>query len=258
MNLSPEFLKEHIKIARQAGKEILSIYNSNDIDVEYKSDDSPITLADKKSHEYIKSELTKLSPDILIFSEEGKFIEYKDRKDRDSFYLVDPLDGTKEFIKRSGEFTVNIALIVQQKPVLGVIYVPVQDEMYYAIQGHGAFKQKGQSDPVKIQVNNSVTDQGFVVVESRSHGLEETEKYLNNFKIKDRVSRGSSLKFCLVAEGKAHIYPRLSPVWEWDAAAGHAIIAEAGGKVTDPEGNNLLYNKELPKHNAFVASGNCL
>jgi 3'(2'), 5'-bisphosphate nucleotidase len=240
------------EIALRAGRAILEIYESK-FTVELKDDKSPLTAADKASHEIICENLRALYPDIPVFSEEGKKIPYEKRKDWKHFWLVDPLDGTKEFVKRNGEFTVNIALIEQNKPVLGVIYVPVQNILYYAVEGKGAWKQNGGKATKTIHVKKIPEAEGLIVVKSRSHPSEKLQAFLDKLHIKEELPRGSSLKLCAVAEGSADIYPRLGPIWEWDTAAGHAIINEAGGHVVNQAGVSLRYNKEIIKHDHFIA-----
>jgi 3'(2'), 5'-bisphosphate nucleotidase len=252
--IGKELLEELVEAAREAGREILEVYSSG-FEVSYKSDSSPVTTADRRSHELIKRRLAGLSPNIPFLSEEGRSIDYATRRGWREFYLIDPLDGTKEFIGRNGEFTVNIALIREARPLAGVIYVPVLDLTYYALKGHGAFVMKGEEAPRSIASGSGTGAGGLVVVASRSHATPELEGYLKRLKVRERVSRGSSLKFCLVAEGKADIYPRLGPTWEWDTAAGHAILEEAGGRVLDLGGRALAYNKESLKHEGFIALG---
>ncbi|MFC0297001.1 3'(2'),5'-bisphosphate nucleotidase CysQ [Geobacillus jurassicus] len=251
-------LVDLLKISLDAGKEILQVYE-NDFNVESKEDDSPLTLADKKSHETIVKGLSSLYPNIPVLSEEGKSIPYETRKEWNYFWLVDPLDGTKEFIKKNGEFTVNIALIEAGKPVVGVIYAPVLDTAYFAKKSVGSFKLANAST-VEIQddvelVNASVRlpletkKEKISVVASRSHLSPETEEYIHQIKEKygevDITSAGSSLKFCLVAEGKADVYPRFAPTMEWDTAAGQAIVEQAGGLVFNTKtSEDLTYNKE--------------
>jgi len=242
-----------VAMAKEAGYAVLDVYDST-FHVEYKSDRSPLTEADKRSHEIIAARLGEVSPDTPVLSEEGKGVSYEDRMNWERFFLVDPLDGTKEFINRNGEFTVNIALIEGNSPVLGVVHVPVQGVTYFAVKGKGAFRQKGDGAPERISVREADKD-GLVVVASRSHPSPELEVFLSKIRVRERVSRGSSLKFCIVAEGGADIYPRLGPTWEWDTAAGHAVVEEAGGSVTDIEGEPLLYNKESLKHAGFVVYG---
>jgi len=238
-------------IAVQAGDSILNIY-AKTFDVEFKEDQSPLTEADRVSHRIISEELLRLYPDIPVLSEEGKDIPFVERKTWDRFWLVDPLDGTKEFIKRNGEFTVNIALIENNRPAAGVIYVPVQHLLYYASRKEGAWKKNGGDESVRIHVRNPDGD-GLVVVQSRSHPSEELQRYLEKLNIRERIARGSSLKFCAVAEGSADLYPRLGPTWEWDTAAGHAIVEAAGGHVVDLKKVPIGYNKKIIKHEHFIA-----
>ncbi len=240
------------EIAVIAGQSILNIYNGP-FAVNYKEDRSPLTEADRASHDIIVDALKKLHPEIPVLSEEGKEISYEERKEWDLFWLVDPLDGTKEFIKRNGEFTVNIALIKDNRPVMGVIYVPVPDLLYFAEKKQGAWMQSGKEQPTRVHVKNRSNGDGLVVVQSRSHPSEELKRYLEKLRVKESIARGSSLKLCAVAEGSADIYPRLGPTWEWDTAAGHCIVEEAGGHVVDSERTPLQYNKEIIKHDHFIA-----
>ena len=246
-------LNKIIKIAEDAGKLIMEVYNSNNFEVKIKSDNSPQTEADKKSHNYIVEELKKYFPDIPVLSEEGVSIEYETRKDWSEFFLVDPLDGTKEFVKRNGEFTVNIALVKNSIPVLGVINVPVIKETYYGSLEEGSFKLFDGKN-VKIEVSKKRKDEGLAVVQSRSHSGEEEDKFYVGYKIKEKMSKGSSLKICLVAEGKAELYFRSGPTWEWDTAAGHAILLGAGGYFVNKDKTPLYYNKEIIKNHGFIAS----
>lgn len=245
-------------IAKQAGAEIMKIYGEEDFSVELKDDQSPMTAADKASHEVIERELTKHFPDIPILSEEGADISYEQRKNWQRFWLVDPLDGTKEFIKRNGEFTVNIALIENQHPVFGVVYVPAQDKLYWGDTENGAWVQEGQSAPYQINVIEPDHNQGLTVVMSRSHPSPELEAYLKDIKVKEALPVGSSLKLCVVAEGKADLYPRLGPTMEWDTAAGHAVVVAAGGFVKTQEDEPLIYNKENLLNSFFVVSSGSL
>jgi 3'(2'), 5'-bisphosphate nucleotidase len=249
----PELLPHIIDIARSAGHAIMEVYESGDIDVSYKDDDSPLTLADKLSHEIIVAGLSQLTPDIPIISEEGSEIPYDARRNWETFYLVDPLDGTKEFVKRNGEFTVNIALIDRGRPSLGVIYVPEQDVTYSAAEEQGAYKAERDGLPVKIETSDRIATDDMSVIASLSHGSDALNEYLKGLDVGQLVSAGSSLKFCMVAEGKADLYPRFGPTWEWDTAAGHAIVLEAGGRVVGTEGKEeLQYNKEILKHKGFI------
>ncbi|MGD2161137.1 MAG: 3'(2'),5'-bisphosphate nucleotidase CysQ, partial [Gammaproteobacteria bacterium] len=210
-----------VEIAREAGRKILDIYNT-EFDIEHKDDKSPLTNADMASHHTIVRALTALTPDIPILSEESAKLPFEQRKQWAVYWLVDPLDGTREFIKRNGEFTVNIALIDNHKSVLGVIHVPVLGIDYFAWEGGGAFKAEHRATAVPISVK-AVEDNKLVVAGSRSHGSEEMQKYMEKLADRysdiDMMSMGSSLKFCLVAEGKADLYPRLGLTSEWDTAA---------------------------------------
>ncbi len=240
-----------ITAALKAGEEILKVYESADFEVEYKKDDSPLTQADKNAHEAIMSFLKKTG--IPVLSEEGREIPYAERKNWKQLWIVDPLDGTKEFIKRNGEFTVNIALVEAGIPVLGVVYVPITQDLYFAERDKGSFKvnckkKNGVDALVKaaVQLPLTVEKERFTVVASRSHLSPETEEYIKNLnKEVALISSGSSIKICLVAEGSADVYPRFAPTMEWDTAAGHAIALYAGKNIyqTD-EINPVVYNKE--------------
>jgi 3'(2'), 5'-bisphosphate nucleotidase len=241
-------------LAQKAGKAILQVYNS-EITVEIKDDNSPLTAADKASHEIIAAGLKALTPNIPMLSEEGRDIPYEERKHWNRFWLVDPLDGTKEFIKRNGEFTVNIALIEGNAPVFGVVYVPDQDKMYVGIVGEGAFLQEGDEESRKIQVRKPDPEAGLTVVMSRSHPSPELQEYLKDIKVAEALPVGSSLKLCAVAEGKADLYPRLGPTMEWDTGAGQAVVQAAGGTVLMLEGQPLPYNKENLLNPYFIVRG---
>lgn len=244
MNIEIEKL---IPVAIKAGEEILEIYKT-DFDVEIKGDNSPLTIADKKSNAVIIDALNSKYPDIPIISEENKLIAYDDRKHWDYCWMVDPLDGTKEFIKKNGEFTVNIALIHKGVPIAGIVHVPATKETFYAQKNKGAFKITG--DVVsKIKISPLAQNNVLRIVGSRSHGSPELETYVDNMKSKfhavEFVATGSSLKFCILAEGKADVYPRLGPTMEWDTAAGQIVAMEAGAIVNVyNEDKPLLYNKE--------------
>ncbi len=242
MNLTPllEIAKE---ASLEAGEAILEVYNSNDFDVEKKGDDSPLTKADKNAHEVIVSFLEKT--DIPILSEEGRDIPYEERKGWEYFWMVDPLDGTKEFIKRNGEFTVNIALIKDGQPILGVIYVPVLEKLYWAIENGGAYLKYNDNTSKIFSNKISLKAKGLRVVASRSHLNQETSDFLNTLDSPEIVSMGSSLKFMLIAEGKADVYPRFAPTMEWDTAAAQIIVKESGADVLEKNKISLLkYNKE--------------
>ena len=243
-------LEDIVAIAKEAGDAIMKIYKK-DFAVEYKKDDSPLTEADTKANEIICSKLLKLYPTTPIMSEENKQTEYEVRKNWEYYWCIDPIDGTKEFIKKNDEFTVNIALIHKDTPVLGVVYAPAIDEMYKAKKGEGAFKN-GEKLPLKI---NQHPEEKLHVVASKSHLSQETQEFIDNLDTKEieQVSKGSSLKLCMVATGEADIYPRLAPTMEWDTAAADAIVREAG-KMTYKFKNlkQLLYNKKSLLNPWFV------
>jgi 3'(2'), 5'-bisphosphate nucleotidase len=234
---------EDIKdIAIKASVEVMKIYNT-DFEVEYKEDSSPLTLADKKANDIICSTLQKLYPNIPILSEENKLVDYDTRKDWEYFWCIDPIDGTKEFVKKNGEFTINIALIFKDTPVLGVVYAPVIDKMYYAKKDCGAFCNDTK---LPIKINNNQKEKMFVVT-SHTFSGGDTKKYIDSLDTKEvqTVSIGSSLKLCLVAEGTADIYPRLGPTSEWDTAAADAIVRESGKMVYQYDNNQpFIYNKK--------------
>ena len=206
---------------------------------EYKADDSPLTLADTKAQEFIDAALRAIDPNILIVGEENS---KPDVKNKNIFWLVDPVDGTKEFVEGSGQYTVNVALIENNKPVLGIVYAPVTG-MLYASHGEGtAIKWSEDSDKERNIRVREPSGKGLIIVSSKSHGKgDKLEAFLENYKIQKREQRGSSLKMCLIAEGKADMYPRFGPTCEWDTAAAHAILNDAGGCITDFNGNALPY-----------------
>ena len=257
MNLSDIDILKIITIAQKAGAEIMDIYQKEDFQIEVKSDDSPLTIADKASNQIIVDSLKELYPQLPIISEENKQLSYSDRENWDWCWLVDPLDGTKEFIKRNGEFTVNIALIHLNKIVAGVIYVPAKNKTYYEIKDQGAYLLRDQAKPLPIKLRPLAEDGILKVVGSRSHRSEELDHYVEKLKEKysqiDFVAVGSSLKFCILAEGKADIYPRFGPTMEWDTGAGHIIAEEAGAVILDLNTNKeLLYNKESLLNPFFI------
>jgi len=219
-----------VALARDAGDAILRVYSEVDPAIEYKRDNSPLTQADMASHHLIVERLTHLTPEWPVLSEESKEISYAERSRWRTFWLVDPLDGTKEFLRRNGEFTVNIALMHSNAPILGVVYAPAMNVMYYAAKGVGAFKVTRQgSSPVAIRTGPSANGYLRVVV-SRSHGSgeENLERFTGGTLPCEFVPMGSSLKFCLVAEGAADLYPRTGPTMEWDTAAAQCIVEQAG------------------------------
>ena len=242
-----EVVKE---IAIKAGKEIMSVYEK-DFSVEYKDDKSPLTEADTLSNEVICLALKELFPEIPIMSEENKQTDFSERKNWEYYWCIDPIDGTKEFIKKNGEFTVNIALINNGIPVLGVVYAPAINDIYFAKKGEGAFKN---GEKLPLQVNKNPEEKLFVVA-SKSHLSKETQDFIDNLDTKtiEQVSKGSSLKLCMVAEGVADIYPRIAPTMEWDTAAADAVVRESG-KMTyifDTK-EPVIYNKENLLNPYFV------
>jgi len=243
LTLSYPDLKKVCTVARQAGAAIMEIY-AGDHAVEFKDDKSPLTAADKASHDVIMAGLRQHFPEIPILSEEGKDIPYTERKGWQRFWLVDPLDGTKEFIKRNGEFTVNIALVEAGRVKAGVVYVPAQDRMFYGQVGDGAWRVDDGGEAIAIKVRRTDPADGLTVVMSRSHPSPELANYLRDFTVSEALPVGSSLKFCVVAEGRADLYPRLGPTMEWDTAAGQAVVEAAGGNVKQVDGSPLSYNKE--------------
>ncbi|OHB90164.1 MAG: 3'(2'),5'-bisphosphate nucleotidase [Planctomycetes bacterium RIFCSPHIGHO2_02_FULL_40_12] len=264
-----------LRAAKRAGEAILEVYDS-DFAVEQKDDKSPLTLADKRSHETIagvlEQTITVNNSTVPILSEEGRDIPYDERKKWEYFWLIDPLDGTKEFVKRNGEFTVNIALIHKHKPVLGIIYIPVKDVFYFAAINFGTYKlenSKTITDDLSIEAlisksqrlplnNNNKTS--LTVIGSRSHTSEEFSEFVKRLEAKygnvEFISSGSSLKLCIVAEGKADVYPRFGPTMEWDTAAGQAIVEQADGSVMDIQTREpLRYNKDNLLNPFFIVSG---
>ena len=236
-----ELIEATAAIAQEAAEKIMEVY-ATDFDIRNKTDKSPLTKADIASHDLICAGLTRLTPDIPVLSEESAHIPYSTRKIWDQYWLVDPLDGTREFIKRNGEFTVNIALIRDNYPVLGVIYVPVKHLFYYAEKNEGAYKQSAAEPGVRLSAKTSRAD-SLVVAGSRSHGNKRQQEFFRGLGDNvETIAIGSSLKFCLVAEGIADIYARFGPTSEWDSAAGQCIVEEAGGRVTDIDFTRLRYN----------------
>ena len=249
-----DLLNNVVDIAIHAGNAIMDVYGSDDFDVETKNDESPLTRADLAANTVIVDALEKLTPNIPILSEESAKAPYETRKTWTQFWLVDPLDGTKEFIKRNGEFTVNIALVENGKPILGVVYAPVLERTYFAAEGVGAFiKTKGEA--AKEIRTADFNNEKLKIVASRSHAGPDLQGFLDNIGDYEVVSMGSSLKLCLVAEGKAHLYPRLGPTMEWDTAAAHAVVNIAGGQVTNLENKPLTYNKEDLLNPYFMVAG---
>lgn len=262
MNLSEE-LELAMGAALKAGEAIMEVYNSEDFEVELKSDDSPLTKADKAAHEIIVSCLASSS--LPILSEEGSNIPFAERKNWNRFWMVDPIDGTKEFIKRNGEFTVNIALIENQKPIIGVVYAPALKDLYFAEEGAGSFKMEDilsiedihKSE--RIDLTQSTYPEVFTLVVSKSHMNEQTQQFVNQKKQEfgeiATASFGSSLKICKVAEGSAHCYPRFGPTMEWDTAAAHVVAKLSNASVTKEDGKTELdYNKKSLLNTNFIVS----
>lgn len=261
-----------IQTAVSAGKLIIGVYNSDDFQVNLKSDSTPLTLADRLANEEIVNRLRKSR--IPVLSEEGRDILYEERKGWEYFWLVDPLDGTKEFIKRNGEFTVNIALVHQGYPIMGVIFIPVLNQLYFSLKDMGAFKLNDITSAIANTLDidalvkksvrlpsNDTPNQPYTIVASRSHISDETKNYIEKVSQEKEsvkiLNKGSSLKICMVAEGKAHVYPRLGTTTEWDTAAGQAIAEESGCLVYSlVDGNRLIYNKEDIENPWFIVKRN--
>ena len=241
-------------IAVEAGSAIMDVYHT-DYDIRIKTDNSPVTDADKKANTIITNKLNQLTPDIPILSEEGRNIPFSERSNWKYFWLIDPLDGTKEFIKKNDEFTVNIALIENRKPIFGVVYAPALYVLYWGEVGVGAYKKNKQSLKIKINVLDALNNP-VIVAGSRSHPSERMNAFMGQFKESEVWPMGSSLKVCLVADGSVHLYPRLGPTMEWDTGAAHAILKASGGEVIIHGTNEpLRYNKENLLNPEFIASG---
>ncbi|MEO3680091.1 3'(2'),5'-bisphosphate nucleotidase CysQ [Rheinheimera fenheensis] len=247
------YLPAIIDIAEQAGQAILAVYQQDNaaFNITGKADDSPLTAADLAAHQLIVKALTVLTPELPILSEEAADISWDIRKTWQRYWLVDPLDGTKEFIKRNGEFTVNIALIENGEPVLGVIHAPVLNKTYYAAKGQGAFLKQGATSKA---ISVATPGDTVRVVGSRSHPSPDLAGYLQQFAKHDMVPVGSSLKFCLVAEGAADVYPRFGPTMQWDTGAGHIIAREAGASVTFDGIASQVYQRENLRNPNFIVS----
>ena len=236
-----QWLGPVIDIARRAGAEILQVYESGDIAVTDKSDSSPLTQADLRAHQTIVDALHALTPEWPVLSEESSKVDFAERAQWSRYWLVDPLDGTKEFLSRNGEFTVNIALIDGHEPVLGVVYAPARGLLYYGIPGAGAFRAHGNEAASPIVVKRHAAEP-IRIVGSRSHRGDSLDALLSHLGSHELIAVGSSLKLCMVAEGSADLYPRLGATSEWDTAAAHAVVLAAGGFVTTTQGSPLTYN----------------
>ena len=241
-----------IDISRLAGKEILDVYDGS-INVTLKDDLSPLTDADRKSNHIITKKLISLYPDIPILSEEGEDVSFSKRKSWKTFWLIDPLDGTIEFIKRNGEFTVNIALIKNHYPVFGSVYAPCMKELFWAYEGLGAWKETNKTKQYKIKILNNSTKKRIVI--SRSHPNKKVLDFISKYDEYELIRMGSSLKLCCIADGKADIYPRLGPTSEWDIGAAQCIVEKAGGSVLEYDTEaRLRYNKENILNPFFIVS----
>jgi len=244
-----------VALSHKAGAAVMEVYASGDFNTIYKKeDDSPLTRADLASHRLLTEGLRALTPSWPVLSEESKEIPYAERKAWDRYWLIDPLDGTKEFVKRRDEFTINVAMIERGAPVLGVVYAPAMEELYYAAGSQGSFKKVGDGRPERIRVGD-YREAGVTVVVSRSHAGADVEALVGRIAPTESLSIGSSLKLCLVAEGRAHLYPRLGPTMEWDIAAAQCVVEEAGGTVTDLHGRRLRYNKPSLENPSFIVCG---
>ncbi|MBD3245817.1 MAG: 3'(2'),5'-bisphosphate nucleotidase CysQ [Candidatus Omnitrophica bacterium] len=254
MRLSSQDLEFLLETAQAAGDEIMRVYASADARVEYKDDESPLTRADARAQEVIVSRLRQRFPSIPLLAEEQANPEYCRRSEWEYFWLVDPLDGTKEFLNRNGEFTVNIALIRGQQPYFGIVGVPARAERYYAGGGYPATKRTGDGREYVLKVHAALRTP-VRVVRSRSHPRPE-EVHLVSALNGEVVPAGSALKFCLIAEGKADLYLRAGPTMEWDTAAGHCVAQSAGARMRDLQGEEFVYNKKSLKNPGFVCAAN--
>lgn len=243
-----QYIEPIAELAKTAGDAILEVY-ATDFDVQNKDDESPLTQADMAAHRIIEAGLNKLTPEIPVISEESGLAPFSERSSWQTYWLIDPLDGTKEFVNRNGEFTVNIALIHDNRPVFGVVHVPVKEITYIGCEGHGA-ELRDKDGSRKIQVA-SASQQPIMVVGSRSHRGSSLDAYLERMGDFEMLPMGSSLKFCKVAEGAADIYPRLGLTSEWDTAAAQAVVEQAGGQVLELDGKPLSYNKKEDILNPF-------
>ncbi|MBN8854555.1 MAG: 3'(2'),5'-bisphosphate nucleotidase [Sphingobacteriales bacterium 50-39] len=241
-----------VGIVQAAGSAILSIYNDPAMtsQVTIKKDSTPLTLADRASHEILVKSLQSLTPSIPVVSEEGAAVPYAVRQHWEYFWCIDPLDGTKEFLQRNGEFCINIALIHHRQPVFGMIYIPTSHTVYYGSESTGSWKRTPGQQPVKLRTDHRATD--WTAVTSRSHSSDKENEVLEQYPVTKQAAAGSALKFCLIAEGSAHIYYRHGPTMEWDTAAGHAIIQYSGGQFIQPSGEPFLYNKEQLLNGPFL------
>jgi 3'(2'), 5'-bisphosphate nucleotidase len=260
-DIDKKWLPQIMHIAREAGDAIMEVYRG-DIDVQRKEDNSPLTMADLAAHDVIETRLAHLTPGLPILSEESASVSYRERQGWHRYWLVDPLDGTREFIKRNDEFTVNIALIDGDRSVMGVVYVPAMDILYFAGQGFGAFRQASMEPATRISAR-PLDPNALTIAGSRSHAGERMQGFLQRVSEKlsppESISLGSSLKICLVAEGSADLYPRLGLTSEWDTAAAQCVLEQAGGHLLQWDGQPLRYNRKDSLLNPeFLACGTTL
>ena len=248
--VSTELRSALLALAREAGRAEMAYYDGADADVREKDDRSPVTLADEVGHRILVDGLRRLDPDTPVVSEEGEQAPYETRRGWGRFWLVDPLDGTKEFIKRRAEFTVNLGLVERGEPVFGVVLAPALDLLYWAQKGEGAWREEKGGAPERIHSSSAAPGAPLTIVESLSHPSPELEEYLKTLPVARRVKAGSSLKFCWVAEGRADVYPRLGPTMEWDVAAGDCIYRQSGRNGERP--SPLTYNKPDLRNPSFV------
>jgi len=255
--LAPADVEFLCRLCREAGERIMEHYHEG-VAVTAKADQSPLTAADRDAHEVIVAGLQGRWPEWPVLSEEGADIPFPERSQWEVFWLVDPLDGTKEFLKRNGEFTVNIALVADNEPAFGVVHAPASGVLYRGGPGQGACRESGEGtvEPIRCRPPEDVA--ALTVVGSRSHGSPEMAGFLEALEVKETLAVGSSLKFCRVAEGSADLYPRFGPTMEWDTAAGQAWVVGAGGTVIDLAGVRMRYNKEQLRNGPFLASGGLL
>ncbi|MBS1748268.1 MAG: 3'(2'),5'-bisphosphate nucleotidase CysQ [Bacteroidetes bacterium] len=255
MEITETLLRNLASIAVDAGKTILRVYHSGErIHVSVKEDHTPLTIADKQSHDIITKGLHTIDATIPVLSEEGAAVPFEVRKSWEYFWCVDPLDGTKEFIHHRDEFTVNIALIHCNRPVLGIIYAPVYGTLYYGAEARGSWRQKNGAAKEQIFADYGAAE--WTAIGSRSHASVEEENILKSFPVVRTIAAGSSLKFCRIAEGKAHIYYRHGPTMEWDTAAGQAIAVNSGAVMTGIDGSPFLYNKPSLRNSGFICKVN--
>jgi len=248
-------LPQVVALVKKAGAAVMEIYARGDFETTYKKEgNSPLTRADLASHRLLMEGLRTLTPTWPVLSEESKEVPYPERESWRRYWLIDPLDGTKEFINRRDEFTINVAMIERGEPAMGVVYAPAMEEHYYASRGVGSFKRKGLDPPERIEVSDYRIS-GVTLVISRSHPDASVEELVRKIGPSESLEIGSSLKLCLVAEGRAHLYPRFGPTMEWDIAAAQCVVEEAGGKVTDLSGRRLRYNKPSLRNPPFIVFG---